>query len=260
MSGRRFDFSLNGAEAGHLQGVSAVLFDAVGTLIECEPSAVSVYAAAAARDGLRLDGGEVERRFRAAFARQESIDRETAMGQVNEARERDRWRSIVAEVFRELSDTRPVFEELWIHFADPAHWRLFEDVAETWRALAERGFTLGVASNFDSRLDAIWDRLSPLAEAHRVFVSSRIGWRKPFPGFFRAIAEDLGVPAESLLMIGDDHDNDIEGATAQRWRALRIDRRAKTRRAGVVRDLRELLGSPRDDPADDQRATRPTKY
>ena len=100
---------------------------------------------------------------------------------------------IVAEVFDRSPYAEQIFDDLWEHFASPANWRLFEDAANAWRQLAAQGLTLGIASNFDDRLVPILASLPPLDDCRHLFISSRIGWRKPAPEFFAAIVEALGV-------------------------------------------------------------------
>src|SRR5258708_39906225 len=100
-------------------GIRAVVFDAVGTLIHPDPPVSVAYADAAQRFGVRLGDAEIGDRFRSAFARQEECD--SRRGHLTSAeRELERWREIVADVFREAvpsSERREqIFAELWRHF------------------------------------------------------------------------------------------------------------------------------------------------
>lgn len=201
----------------------AVLFDAVGTLVAPAAPVAQVYAAAARAHGLRLATDDVASRFRAAFRRQETLDQSLHQNCTSPDREVARWRAIVAEVFHELPTTNKLFARLWQHYARPESWRLYDDVRATFQLLADRGLTIGLASNFDERLPAFWHALSPRANVP-VFVSSALGYRKPHPRFFAAIAEQCHLPPAALLMVGDDADNDLRGAQAAGWHAVLIDR------------------------------------
>jgi putative hydrolase of the HAD superfamily len=205
----------------------AILFDAVGTLMRPEPSVSGAYTAVARRHGVVLDQADVERRFRAAFARQDDIDRVERDNRTDQPREVARWRGIVADVFGEIPQVEAIFADLWDHFADARNWRLFDDVPDVWRRLSSAGVTLGVASNFDDRLTGICQRLPPLNRAQHLFVSSQVGYRKPGRGFFAAIEAALSLRPEELLLVGDDLTNDFQAAQAAGWQALLIDR-AKT--------------------------------
>ncbi len=164
--------------------------------------------------------------FRAAMARQDEIDRRLHSGRTSQAREVERSRGIVDDVFGAAPQAGAIFDDLWEHFARPDHWRLFDDATATWNALAAAGVTLGIASNFDDRLDGICQALAPLAECRHVFVSSRVGWRKPRVEFFAAIAGELGLQPEEMLLVGDDLDNDYQAARAAGWQAVLVDRAA----------------------------------
>lgn len=47
-----------------------------------------------------------------------------------------------------------------------------------------------------------------------VFTSKELGVGKPDPGFFRAVAQRLGVPPEALLAVGNDLGKDVVPARA----------------------------------------------
>jgi len=225
----------------------AVLFDAVGTLIEPHPPAAVAYAAVGRRFGSSLGEPEIEARFRAAFARREAIDAADGMGETSEAGERARWRAIVGEIFDDVADTEPLFDALWDHFAAAKHWRLIAGAAEAWRRLEARQadgrrLVVGIASNFDSRLESVCSRLPPLASCP-LFISSRLGHRKPSPAFFRAVEARLGLKPEELLLVGDDLANDYQGALAAGWRAILVDRDNQFEGTRRVRSLMELVNA-----------------
>lgn len=220
----------------------AVLFDAVGTLIRPEPSVAAAYALAGRRHGIEIAESELHGMFRAAMARQDEIDRRLHSGRTGQAREVERWRGIVADVFGDAPQASAIFDDLWEHFAQPDNWRLFDDAAEVWQALTAAGVTIGIASNFDERLNGICQALDPLSECQHVFVSSRVGWRKPRPEFFAAIAEELGFPADEMLLVGDDLDNDFRAARAAGWQAVLVDRTA-----GADRGSRQVRDSSAPD-------------
>ena len=208
--------------SGRQTSGGAVLFDAVGTLIYPEPPVGLVYQAAGRKHGSSRSVEEISSRFRQAFRRQEQID--AAQGHaVDESRERRRWQAIVAEVFDDVRDSSPLFEELWQHFALPGHWALFDDVAAACERLAKQKTSFGVASNFDGRLHAICQATPRLAQCWR-FVSSEVGCRKPCREFFAAIQRATGLEPTQLLLVGDDLENDYHGARAAGWHALLLTR------------------------------------
>lgn len=223
-----------------LKHVRTVLFDAVGTLIRPDPPVTEIYAATGRQFGSTLSAKQVKLRFRAASERQEQEDRRRDDGRTDESRERHRWESIVGEVFDDVDDCSDLFESLWNHFARAESWQLYDDAGEILQTLIARDLVVGVASNFDRRLQKIARGHESLARCQYVFVSSELGYRKPSARFFAAIQHALNCSASELLLVGDSLVNDYQGARAAGWQALLLDRRRVSSAEDRVTSLREL--------------------
>lgn len=203
--------------------VATVLFDAVGTLIRPTQSIAETYGLAARRHGIDLSHDEINVRFRKAFAQQEQHDTSTAGGQTSEAREVQRWEDIVSAVFGPSPNLPSLFEDLWNHFEQPEAWTLDPKAEQVISEIRASGRVVGVASNFDSRLQTIVNALPALRECP-LFISSEVGWRKPRAEFFESIEKVLALPASKLLIVGDDLQNDYYGATQSGWQAILLHR------------------------------------
>lgn len=202
--------------------IRAVVFDAVGTLITPQPPAWQVYAEIGRRFGSRRPAQDVRARFRAAFAREEDQDRRDAL-RTDAARERRRWRTIVATVLDDVADSEGCFTALYDWFAQPAAWRCDPKAGRVLAELRRRGFCLALASNFDERLRDVAAGLPELTAIESLVISAEIGWRKPAPEFFAAVGAALDEPPSSLLYVGDDRVNDYDGACAAGLHALLLD-------------------------------------
>jgi putative hydrolase of the HAD superfamily len=202
--------------------IRAIFFDAVGTLIHPEPSAPAVYAAIGRRYGSRLDETTISTRFRAAFQREEEVDR-AAGWRTDEDREIERWRRIVCEVLPDASDSEECFRALFAHFGRSQAWRSDPEAALVLAALTERGYTLGVASNYDQRLRAVAAGMPLFAHFSHWAISAEIGWRKPAPEFFAAACARARQAAPRILLVGDDRENDYDGALAAGLQAVLVD-------------------------------------
>jgi putative hydrolase of the HAD superfamily len=226
---------------GRLTGVRAVVFDAVGTLIMPDPPAPSVYAEVGRKLGSRLAPDVITARFRAAFRAEEEIDR-AAGWRTDEAREERRWRTIVAATLDDVTDSEVCFRALWDHFVRPAAWRCDPAAGPVLTALARRGLTVAIASNFDRRLRTVVAGLPELAAVGTLVISSELGWRKPAADFFSALVRAVDYTPGEVLLVGDDYENDYVGATAAGLRSVLLD---PSGRAGDsvarVADLASLL-------------------
>jgi len=232
--------------------IRAVLFDAVGTLIHPDPPVAEVYFGAGRKFGSKLEREDIAGRFQRAFQVEEQADRfplpPTTEGPAlqrrptSEHRERQRWRGIVESVFSDVTgDDGQLFATLWEHFAVSSNWRAFADVPTTMMQLEQQGLTLGIASNFDRRLLSISEGLPPLAACTNVFCSSLIGYPKPSPEFFRAVEHELKLSPGEILLVGDDWENDHEGATAAGWQAIHLDRSSARDDATSVNSLLDVV-------------------
>ena len=142
------------------RAVRAIMFDAVGTLIFANPNVVDVYHGLGAAHGSGLTPKRVGDRFQAAVDLFHRLPtQEDSPWATSQDQEFQRWQAIVADVFVDLSDTSKLFEALWTHFAEPENWSVYADVHATLKKLRDRGFQLGIASNFDRRLEPIVEQL-----------------------------------------------------------------------------------------------------
>jgi putative hydrolase of the HAD superfamily len=199
--------------------MKAIFFDAVGTLIHPEPDAATAYAQIGLRWGSRLGVGTIRQRFAAAFARQEQLDRQRNW-RTDETRELERWRSIVREVLSDVADGDACFTALYEHFSLAKNWRCESAAAAVLQALTQRGFRIGIASNFDRRLRQVLQGFAELAGLEPVVISSEVGWRKPATAFFEALCRASEAAPDQVLYVGDDLANDYEGARRAGCRAL----------------------------------------
>ncbi len=209
------------SETSVLHGVSAVVFDAVGTLIYPEPSVADAYRCAIQRHC----GVDVEPDRVSAVIRDSLIARSTGEDlSTNEQAEHEFWAHLIRELCPDSDGFQACFDDLFAHFARPESWKCFSDVAELVSDLKRAGLKVAIASNFDLRLHSVCDGLPKIADIDCRVISSVAGWRKPAAEFFQAATRQLGVSAGQTLMVGDDLTNDVQGATAAGMRAAWICR------------------------------------
>ncbi len=215
--------------------VTAVTFDAGGTLLKPWPSVGHVYAEVAARHGLeRISPSDLNRRFAAAWG---------GLKDFNHGREE--WAALVDKTFGDFAGQPPsetFFPELYDRFTEPGAWHVFEDVVPTLDALAARGILLGVISNWDERLHPLLEKLKLRKYLDAVVISRDIGFPKPSPVIFEQAARKLGVAPGCILHVGDSPDQDVAGAKAAGFEALLLERGREAPTEGRIGSLMELDG------------------
>lgn len=217
-----------------MASIRAVTFDVGSTLIEVWPSVGRIYAEVADAHGhAGLPPEELNRRFHAAFrAHGKSVKTQSE------------WARIVDETFAGMlpkAASGSFFPELYARFNQANAWRIFEDVEPTLRALRGCGLRLGIISNWDDRLRPLLHTLRLARWFDAIVISCEVGASKPAPAIFAAAQQQLGVPADSILHVGDSLEADVAGATAAGFHGVQIDRHAKSSDAGRIGSLLDLL-------------------
>ena len=198
---------------------SAVLLDALGTLVELQPPAPRL------REALRREGVEVsDEQAEAAF----SAEIAYYLAHHLEGRDRDSLDRLrdrcAAEMCRALGAAELDHRTARRAMLAALEFEPYPDVIPALRALREKGLRLVVASNWDCSLP---DWLGPagLRElVDGVVTSAAVGAAKPDPELFRRALEIAGARPEEALHVGDSLVNDVEGARAAGIRAVLLVR------------------------------------
>lgn len=213
--------------------IRAITFDVGGTLIQPWPSVGAIYAQVASRHhSNEFDSTELNRRFIREW-------RESPTFEHN----KQNWANLVDRTFGTLVSPPPsesFFDELYEEFAQPENWKVFEDAVPALDDLAGRGIPLAIVSNWDERLRPLLDALSLAGYFESILISSEIYFSKPSNVIFDHAIRNLGVPAETILHVGDNVVEDIQGARASGLNAMLIDRMSKSE-PGRITSLSQLI-------------------
>jgi HAD superfamily hydrolase (TIGR01549 family) len=153
----------------------------------------------------------------------------------------DYWRAVVRKSFGPAADSprfedffRKVFEE----FALPHRFEFFPEVPGVLTALRDRGYRLGIISNWDFRLRPVLAGLGQLDLFHPVVISGEVGREKPDPGIFEIARKMAGAaPADRLLHIGDSPADDYHAALAADFEARLLKRSEGLDLAKLMTDI-----------------------
>ena len=185
-------------------GVEAVSFDLFGTLLTVEQPRDPTAAVAEALEARGIDiPDEWEDAYRTPYIETDHPLQEMPLG--------DHVLALL-RAHADSADTEPdpavVDEAVRDAFDTPIQTR--DGAAETIRALSEH-VPVAVLSNSSVR-GLVERSLSkadlPVDSFAIVRASVDLGWRKPHEQTFKHIADELGVPIESLVHVGDDSRTD----------------------------------------------------
>jgi putative hydrolase of the HAD superfamily len=220
--------------------IRSITFDAGGTLLYPYPSVGEIYAEYMAKHGLVLSAAELERAFGRTIKAAHTAGRE----QINDHDDKRWWRQIVADTISglgEVDNFDALFEELWVAFAEPRYWRLYDGAEETLIQLRERGYCLAILSNWDKRLRSLLDGFALSDYFEHIVISAEVGVEKPAAQIFHHTQERLKASPESILHIGDSPRHDQAGAQAAGWQWLLIDHSHPTGTHETLASLPQLI-------------------
>jgi putative hydrolase of the HAD superfamily len=101
--------------------------------------------------------------------------------------------------------------------------RVRPGTAEALRELRERGYSLGVVSNSDGRMEALLESVGLRPFFDFVIDSHVVGVEKPDPRIFRLGCERAGARPEEVIYVGDIYEIEVVGARAVGLRTYLID-------------------------------------
>lgn len=232
----------------HARRYDAISFDAGYTLIDSRKEAPVIVAELLTELGLTADDTSLQ----AAYHRAERLFLEDYFRPLNDTWEDDErilrfyrryYRQLLGDLGVEHPDDR--YAQLIIErYLDPSNWRTFPTVLETLAALHERGYRMGIASDWGSNLTRILRALDLTRYLDWAVISGAIGAAKPSSQFYALVVKRANAPASRIVHIGDSYYADVRGARTVGMDAILID----WRRRGwprldvpVIHDLAELI-------------------
>jgi putative hydrolase of the HAD superfamily len=209
-----------------------IYFDAVGTLFGVRGSVGEQYAKIAADFNVSLDPRLINRAFYEVFQTAPRIAFPNLPQSDIPNAEYEWWRSLAEKTFSQTFDLAKFldfegfFKSLYAYFATAEPWFIYEDTRLALDAWHQQGITLGVLSNFDSRIYAVMENLGLKDYFSSVTISTETGAAKPDPLIFEvALAKHQIEKSPDLVWhIGDSFSEDYMGASAAGISAFWLNR------------------------------------
>jgi putative hydrolase of the HAD superfamily len=207
-----------------------ICLDAVGTLFGVRGSVGQIYSELASKYGVSCAPEILDRHFYSAFKTSPSCVFPAVLSVDIPQLEYQWWKAInqqtftTAGVWDRFSDFDAFFDELYRYFTTSAAWEIYPDVILALTQWQQAGISLGVLSNFDSRLYAVLKVLDLEQYFSTVTISTEVGAAKPQPEIFTAALNKYQCNPANAWHIGDSHGDDYLGASAVGITAIWIDR------------------------------------
>ncbi len=210
--------------------ITAIFFDAVGTVFDVKGSVGDVYVTYAKKYGFPetdVMAKSLNYAFKETLKTMPlpvfSVERPEKLKQC----ERLWWFDVVHAVFYRVGMFEgfdDFFDEVFEAFGHSTHWQLFPESIDVLTQLKERGFELGIISNFDTRFFQVIRELGINQLFDSVTISSLAGAVKPAAKIYSyALDQHVILPGEALH-VGDHRIEDFEGAQQAGLHAVLIDR------------------------------------
>ncbi|MBD3881359.1 HAD family hydrolase [Phormidium tenue FACHB-886] len=208
-----------------------IFLDAVGTLFGVRGSVGEMYLNVTRRFGVEVDPAVLDRAFYRSFTSSpfpmafpgvpiEEVPR----------KEYEWWEAIAYDTFQQagiydqFADFSAFFADLYRYFASPDPWFIYPDTLPFLNYWRRQGVTLGVLSNFDTRIHGVLRSLNLTDYFASVTISTEVGAAKPSPLIFQsALAKHACLP-DAAWHVGDSLKEDYEGAQALGMRAILLER------------------------------------
>lgn len=205
-----------------MRSPQVIFVDAVGTLFGVRGSVGEQYAKIARDFNVSLDPQLINLAFYQAFQAAPKIAFPDMPQSEIPTAEYQWWRSLAEQTFSQTGDLsnfldfEVFFKSLYAYFATAEPWFIYED---TWLALdtwKKQDITLGVLSNFDSRIYSVMKALRLEDYFSSITISTEIGAAKPDRLIFEsALAKHQLERSPNLAWhIGDSFGEDYIGADA----------------------------------------------
>jgi putative hydrolase of the HAD superfamily len=216
---------------------SAVLLDALGTLVELETPWPHLLDELGAR-GVVVGEDAARAAMRAEMAYYRAHHDEAGDWQGL----KDLRRRCAAVVQEQLSTSLPL-PDVEDALLAAVRFRAYPEVPSVLEHLRAGGARLAVVSNWDVSLHDVLERTRLRALVDVVVISAVQGAAKPDPAIFRAALDRLGATASDAIHVGDSVEHDVAGARAAGVEAVFVARNGAQAPAGVrvVASLDELL-------------------
>ena len=213
-----------------IQRPLVIFFDAVGTVFGVRDGVGVQYAKCADRVGVTVSAASLESAFYDSFKAAGPSVFPLASADLIPRLEFEWWRSVVFETFdrvgvmNQFESFNDFFEDLFQYFATAEPWIVYPETVAVLESLQTLGLSIGMVSNFDSRLHSVLRSLSLDHYFQSVTISTEVGSAKPNGKIFTIALSKHSCEAHQAWHVGDSFKDDYTSAIAMGLRGVWVDR------------------------------------
>jgi len=222
--------------------IKAVFFDAADTLFHIKGGVGNQYWCVAKKYGSNSTPDRIEKAFNRAFKSAPPLAFAHVPSEDRKVYEKKWWYEVVRNVFSEAGMFErfdDYFEELFEMFRSEA-WELFPETKDVLSSLKEKGLTLSVVSNFDTRVYDVCTELGIIDYFNFFVISSEAGFSKPSPEIFELALSKSAITASECIHVGDSLEHDFYGASSVGIKAVLLDKKGKYKNRDDVHRIESL--------------------
>jgi putative hydrolase of the HAD superfamily len=214
-----------------LSELDALFLDVGGTLIYPRHGVANSYARYAAEMGVTLVADGLDQAFLDSYvsAKKSTLRKTGLTFGASETDGRRFWRDVFNPLLPHGLDAGTadaLFESIYAGFENPDEWAIFEDAERLMASAQAKGIPMVVVSNWDTRLPALLDAMGLTQRMTGIVCSAVVGIEKPSQAIFEKAQSLLpeAIRKGKIMMVGDSHREDIEGARRFGLETLHVHR------------------------------------
>ncbi|NEQ55296.1 MAG: HAD-IA family hydrolase [Leptolyngbya sp. SIO3F4] len=212
-----------------------IFLDAVGTLFGVKGSVGEVYQTLSHQAGVSASANQLDQAFYRSFAEANAMAFPDIPAIEIPHQEYLWWLAVAKDTFQRagilnhFGDFEGFFEKVYQYFATSAPWIVYEDTLSSLKRWQSMGISLGIISNFDSRIYSVLEALELKQYFESITISTEAGAAKPAPLIFTTALQKHSCSPYEAWHIGDSRKDDVKGAQAVGLRSIWLKRPDQTK-------------------------------
>lgn len=209
---------------------TVIFLDAVGTLFGVKGSVGEVYQTLSQQAGVKASAKQLDQAFYRSFTAATTMTFPDVSAVEIPHREYLWWLAVAkdtfqrAGIFHHFADFEGFFEGVYQHFATAEPWIVYGDTLSSLKRWQTMGISLGIISNFDSRIYSVLEALDLKQYFETITISTEAGTAKPDPLIFTTALRKHGCSPQEAWHVGDSRKDDFKGAQAAGLRGIWLKR------------------------------------